>query len=68
MKGQVRGATNSMLSGLFSKAKTDESGEVDTSAEVGLFKGLICVTKKSEEKSNQQKFNDLFHQIYDLLN
>ena len=44
-----------MLGGLFSKAKTDESGEVDTSTDVGLFKGLISVTKKSEA-------------IYDLLN
>jgi len=57
-----------MLGGLFSKVKTDESGEVDTSTDVGLFKGLISVTKKSEAKSNQQKFNDLLHQIYDLLN
>jgi len=37
-----------MLGRLFSKDKTDESGEVDTSAEVGVFKGLISVSKKSE--------------------
>jgi len=51
-KGQIRGAKAGLLGGLFSKAKTDESGEVDTSETVGLFKGLISVTKKSEQKKN----------------
>jgi hypothetical protein len=56
-----------MLGGLFSKAKTDESGEVDTSVSVGLFKGLITVTKKSEAHKNQHKVNHLLRQIYSLL-
>lgn len=51
-KGQIRGAKAGLLGGLFSKAKTDESGEVDTSETVGLFKGLITVTKKSEQNKN----------------
>jgi hypothetical protein len=56
-----------MLGGLFSKAKTDESGEVDTSVSVGLFKGLISVTKKSEAHKNKHKVNHLLRQIYSLL-
>lgn len=66
-KGQIRGASAGLLGGLFSKSKTDESGEVDTTETVGLFKGLITVTKRSEQNSNQEKVNDLLRQIYDLL-
>jgi len=48
-KGQVRGASTGLFGGMFSNAKKDESGELDTTAAMGTFKGLISVTRKANE-------------------
>lgn len=68
-KGQVRGASSSLLKGLFSSSKKvdSESGEVSTSEKVGLFKGLITVSRASEVKEQREAINMMLRQVYQLL-
>lgn len=56
---------------MFSKPKTDETGEVSTLKEVGQFKGLINVVNKDEEenykaqrKSRNELIKNLIRQVY----
>ena len=49
-KGQARGASQGLLSGLFGGGpKLDESGAPTDERSVGKFKALITVSQKSEE-------------------
>lgn len=71
IRGQSRGADDDALFGswsrLFSKVKLDDSGEVDTEKEVGLFKGLVTVsTEQYEEIYDKTKVKYIL-KIYDEL-
>jgi len=61
-KGQSRGGGGGLL-GLFSKKKTDESGEVTTEQIMGKFKGLITVDSKQRmeefEIAKQEKLAEV---------
>jgi len=61
-KGQSRGGGGGLL-GLFSKKKTDDSGEVTTEQIMGKFKGLITVDSKQRmeefEIAKQEKLAEV---------
>ena len=66
-KGQVRGASQGVFDGLFSKQNKDENGEVSTSKSCGKFKGLIKVTPTSKRELQKEEISSLLGKVYDLL-
>jgi hypothetical protein len=67
-RGQKRGAESSGMFSLFGGNKVDESGQEDTTQEVGKFKALITITRKGEEFRKKAAINDRLTKIRKLIN
>ena len=67
-RGQTRGASGGGgFFGMLSSDKTDESGAPSTEEIVGKFKGLITVTRKSDEKEKRNRINKKLSTIIELI-
>lgn len=67
-RGQSRGNKKSFFGSLFGKREeTDDSGQVSTIKEVGLFKGRITIANKEQDKDFQEKLATNNKVIAELL-
>ena len=70
-RGQSRGADDDNPLGavfrMFSKVKTDDSGELDTEQVVGKFKGLVSVATVEHKHLYAESKAKLINKMYDRL-